>query len=72
MIPSLVAKKSLRPSSKLSGTSMQDVTLVSNYSNIADYAEHVWSRAHLMYKEKAYLHWYSKFNVGEVRLILLY
>lgn len=51
---------------------MQDVTLVSNYSNIADYAEHVWSRAHLMYKEKAYLHWYSKFNVGEVRLILLY
>ncbi|KAF6031201.1 hypothetical protein EB796_010437 [Bugula neritina] len=35
-------------------------TLVTNYSNIIPYAEHVWVKAKQMYTEKAYIHWYYK------------
>ncbi|XP_067948056.1 tubulin delta chain-like isoform X2 [Watersipora subatra] len=55
----------LASQSKLGARDEHDVTLVSNYSNIIPYAEHVWSRAQQMYRQKAYLHWYYKHGLSQ-------
>ncbi len=43
----------------------KSATVLANTSVVADYMETALQRAMLMYKEKAYLHWYAKYGCEE-------